>query len=157
MCICKYACFRGRASRSEFWCWMLFVAVVAGLLFGVAATLVAIRSAAGPETPDNPLNWLSQIIFPVMVLLGVFLLFCLLPTIAIAVRRLRDTGNRPWLIGIPIAFLVGSYHPLLDLALSGMSPDQPTDIPFPLSYIYLTVTMGICLYFVCLLTKKSIF
>ena len=36
-------CFGGNASRSEFWSWALFVAVVSGILFGVAATLAFVR------------------------------------------------------------------------------------------------------------------
>lgn len=153
-CIGRYAIFRGRTSRREFWHWMLFVAVVAGLLFGIAATLVAIRSAAGPDTPDNPLNWLSLVIGPVMVVLGLFLLFSLLPTLAAAVRRLRDAGYSPWLAAIPMTFLIGAYHPLLDIALSGMDPTPP-EIPLPLSSAYLLLTLMVCLVFAFLLTKSS--
>lgn len=154
-CVGRYAIFRGRTSRREFWHWMLFVAVVAGVLFGIAATLVAIRSAAGPDTPDNPLNWLSSIIGPVMAVLGLFLLFSLLPTLAAAVRRLRDAGYSPWLAAIPVAFLIGAYHPLLDIALSGMDPTTPPEIPLPLSSAYLLLTLMICLVFAFLLTRKK--
>lgn len=153
-CLRKYVCFRGRASQSEFWYWALFVAVIAGLLFGVALLLVIIRSAAGSDTPDNPLNWFSYIIYPLMVLLGVFLLFCLLPTLAAAVRRLRDAGYSPWLAVIPVAFLVGAYHPLLVVALSGMD-STPPEIPLPLCFAYLAATGIVCIAFALLLTRKS--
>ena len=153
-CLRKYACFRGRASQSEFWYWVLFVAVVAGVLFGMAAMLALIRSAAGPDTMENPLNWFSYIIYPIMVLLGAFLLFCLLPTLAAGTRRLRDAGYRPWLMVIPVALVIGAYHPLLDVALSGMD-DTPPEIPLPLSLAYLFVTGAVCLVFALMLTKKS--
>lgn len=154
-CIGKYACFRGRASRSEFWLWMLFVAVVAGVLFGAAVVLVTIRSAAGPDRPDNPLEWISGVVGVLMILLGVFLLFCLLPTLAAGARRLRDAGCHPWLLAIPVVLLIGTYHPLLDLALSGMD-DTPLEIPFPLSCGYLALTAIVCLIFAALLFKKSL-
>ena len=154
-CLRKYVCFRGRASQSEFWYWVLFVAVVAGVLFGVAAMLALIRSAAGPDTMENPLNWFSYIIYPLMVLLGLFLLFSLLPTLAAASRRLRDAGYSPWLAVIPVVFLIGACHPLLVVALSGMD-NTPPEIPLPLCFAYLAVTGVICIAFAFLLTKKSI-
>lgn len=154
-CLRKYVGFRGKAPQSEFWCWALFVVVVAGLLFGVALLLVFIRSAAGPDTPDNPLNWLGYIIYPLMVLLGQFLLFSLLPTLAAASRRLRDAGYSPWLAVIPVVFLIGACHPLLVVALSGMD-NTPPEIPLPLCFAYLAVTGVICIAFAFLLTKKSL-
>ena len=86
--------------------------------------------------------------------LGVFLLFCLLPTLAAGTRRLRDAGYRPWLMVIPVVLVIGTYHPLLDVALSGMD-DTPLEIPLPLSLAYLFVTGAVCLVFALMLTKKS--
>lgn len=54
-CIGKYVGFCGNASRSEFWSWVLFVAVVSGMLFGMAAMLAFIRNSGGPDTTSNPL------------------------------------------------------------------------------------------------------
>ena len=90
-----------------------------------------------------------------MAVRGLFLLFSLLPTLAAAVRRLRDAGYSPWLAAIPVAFLIGAYHPLLDIALSGMDPTTPPEIPLPLSSAYLLLTLMICLVFAFLLTRKK--
>jgi len=133
---------------------VLFVSAVAVPLLGAVLLMVIIRSAAGTDTLDNPLNWLSYIIQPLMVLLGLFLLFCLLPTLAAAVRRLRDAGYSPWLMAIPVAMLIGAYHPFLVVALSGMD-DTPPEIPLPLCFAYLAATGVVCLVFILLLTRKS--
>lgn len=46
-CLNKYATFSGRASRSEYWYFSLFVTLVAVILGGMGALLL------GPD-PDNP-------------------------------------------------------------------------------------------------------
>ena len=103
----------------------------------------AARNSVGPDTSSNPLYWFSSMIFPIFMLLALFLLFCLLPTLAVAVRRLRDAGYHPWIIIIPVLLLIGSYHPALVIALSGMD-STPPEIPLPYCYAYLTVTALVC-------------
>ncbi len=151
-CLGKYVSFGGNATRSEFWSWALFVAVVSGVLFGAAAMLAFIRGCAGPDTASNPLHWLSSIIFPILVLFGLFLLFCLLPTLAVIVRRLRDAGFHPWIVIFPLLLLVCSFHPALVVALSGMD-GTPPEIPLPYCYAYLALTAAVCLLYVIFLAK----
>ncbi|MGN6388959.1 MAG: DUF805 domain-containing protein [Burkholderiaceae bacterium] len=67
-CFVKYADFRGRASRSEFWWWSLFTLVV-----GVSLATISDR-----------LNL-------------AFTLATLLPGCAVTARRLHDTGHSGWL------------------------------------------------------------
>ena len=87
----KYAEFSGRAGRAEFWWWTLFNVLVLSAL--------------------NVLN-----VFPVgenaylgSVLAGLWSVGVLLPNLAVAVRRLRDTGrdwrNIFWIL-LPIAGLI---------------------------------------------------
>lgn len=66
-CFKKYAEFDGRASRSEFWYWMLFCGVANGSL--------------------GTLNWKLAFAFGVAVWL---------PTIAVAARRLHDINKSGW-------------------------------------------------------------
>jgi len=66
-CFSKYADFNGRASRSEFWWWVLFV-----FLASAAASIVS------------------------PMLSGLFSLAVLLPNIAVAARRLHDTDRSGW-------------------------------------------------------------
>ena len=153
-CVGKYVCFSGNASRSEFWSWVLFVAVVSGVLFGAAVIVAFIRSCAGPDTVSNPLYWLSSVIFYIFMLLGLFLLFCLLPTLAVAVRRLRDAGYHPWIIIFPVLLLIGSWSPTLIVALSGMGTTPP-EIPLPYCFVYLTFTALVCLLYAVLLFRET--
>ncbi|SIS91740.1 Uncharacterized membrane protein YhaH, DUF805 family [Roseivivax lentus] len=79
-CFSKYATFRGRARRSEFWWFILFVTVanmvlsmIDGLLFGTAT--------------DGQ---------PVSILGALFSLAVFLPALAVGVRRLHDIGKSGW-------------------------------------------------------------
>jgi uncharacterized membrane protein YhaH (DUF805 family) len=81
-CFRQYVGFSGRASRSEFWWFLLF-----GLLVGLAAAIVDQRGTIGAL--------ISLVLF--------------LPSLAVGVRRLHDAGHSGWwlLIGlVPIAGLV---------------------------------------------------
>lgn len=80
VCFIKYAQFDGRASRSEFWWFALFVTLVAGAL-----------------------EYLSQ------NLSAIFLIAVLLPLLAAGTRRLRDSGKSGWLqlyLLVPVGGLV---------------------------------------------------
>ena len=73
-CLAKYVMFSGRSARSEFWYWQLFL-VVAGL--------VAMIFDAGLGLHRNPIG-------------SLFWLLTLVPSIAVAVRRLHDVGRSGW-------------------------------------------------------------
>jgi uncharacterized membrane protein YhaH (DUF805 family) len=83
-CLQNYATFSGRARRSEFWFFMLFnllVQVVAGVVDSMILGVGAIGAIAT---------------------LGLFL-----PNLAVAVRRLHDTGRSGWLILVGLIPLIG--------------------------------------------------
>ena len=147
-CIRRYFCFKGKASRSEFWQWVLFVVCSFILLLTATCLLLLIQHKANYAKAMNVVVWISQ------MLILAFLLFSIPPSLAVCVRRLRDAGFRPWIIVFPILLLIGRYHPFLDLALSGMD-DTPPDMPLPLSCGYLTFTALVCLLFIVLLSWKS--
>jgi len=71
-CFRKYAEFKGRASRAEYW-WFVLFAILAYIAAGIVAT--ALENAAPT----------------VLLLLGL-----LLPSLSVAVRRLHDTGRPGW-------------------------------------------------------------
>ena len=77
----KYCCFKGRASRSEFWWFCLFT-----LLIQIAVTIV------GKILPA-----MASIISAV---LGLWLL---LPTLGISTRRLHDRNFSGWWQALPLA------------------------------------------------------
>jgi uncharacterized membrane protein YhaH (DUF805 family) len=79
-----YAAFDGRASRAEFWYWYLFVVGVQLALVVPSASLAAATASAEDGVPP---------VFVVgFVLAGLFYLAVILPTLAVACRRLHDAG-----------------------------------------------------------------
>ncbi len=80
VCLTKYAEFDGRASRSEFWWFFLFVGLVSSALVYVSETLGS-----------------------------VFLIAMLLPLLAAGARRLRDAGHSGWwqlFLPVPVGGIV---------------------------------------------------
>lgn len=81
----KYVTFSGRATRSEFWYWQLFV-ILLGFVTGVFDAVLF------PDTYFMPINTLAS--------LGM-----ILPGIAVSVRRLHDVNRSGWwylLVCLPI-------------------------------------------------------
>jgi len=71
----KYATFNGRAVRSEYWFWVLFTVIVLIILNIIRFTVSAVGGSA------------LQLLFE---------LATLLPSIAVAARRLHDTDRSGW-------------------------------------------------------------
>jgi uncharacterized membrane protein YhaH (DUF805 family) len=82
----KYAFFEGRASRSEYWWWVLFVVLVA-----IAASII---DAAGTLGLASALTGLGL----------------LLPNIAVSVRRLHDIGKSGWNVLWGLVPIVGGLY-----------------------------------------------
>ena len=80
----RYVAFDGRASRAEFWYWYLFVV-------GVLLILIIPSASIGSATasPDGSVGPVFVVGF---VIAGLFYAAVLLPTIAVACRRLHDAG-----------------------------------------------------------------
>lgn len=103
-CLNKYATFSGRASRSEYWYFSLFVTLVAVILGGMGALLL------GPD-PDNP-SAASLVLF---IGVGVFYLAMFLPLIGVGVRRLHDRNMSGWWF---LGFLVLGSIPFVGFLFS---------------------------------------
>ena len=80
----KYAVFSGRAPRLEFWLFTLINVVVA-LVLGILGVLVA---------------W-------IVYLEVLFALAVLIPSLAVTVRRLHDTGRSGWWYFVVLIPLIG--------------------------------------------------
>jgi uncharacterized membrane protein YhaH (DUF805 family) len=72
----NYVTFSGRASRSEYWYWVLFA------ILGSVATAIIDRSLFDTST-ISPLN-------------AIFGLVCFLPGLAVSFRRLHDIDRTGW-------------------------------------------------------------
>ncbi len=91
----RYAQFSGRASRSEFWWFQLFVVIVLipSNVLGFIASYTGSSTLALISTGVGALVWLAIIV----------------PMIAVTVRRLHDTDRSGWwylLMLVPIVGLV---------------------------------------------------
>ncbi|MCI4670559.1 MAG: DUF805 domain-containing protein [Bacteroidia bacterium] len=85
----KYADFSGRARRSEYWYFQLF-----SFLISLALTLM-----------DTFLGFNES---GFGILSGIFSLALLIPSLAVGVRRLHDTGRSGWFLLIGLIPLIGA-------------------------------------------------
>lgn len=93
----RYAQFDGRASRAEFWWFYLANIIVAVVLYAVAAILGQVSS-----------------VFAVLaiLLLTVYWLGLIVPSLAVAVRRLHDTDKSGWFL---LLYLIPCAGPIIIL------------------------------------------
>jgi uncharacterized membrane protein YhaH (DUF805 family) len=81
----QYADFNGRARRKEYWMFVLF-----NVIFSIATQLLdGILGLASFEEGNGPINI-------------IYTLALLVPSLAVAVRRMHDVGKSGWFILIPI-------------------------------------------------------
>ncbi len=97
----NYANFNGRASRQEYWMFVLF-----NIIFAVVAMVV-----------DGVLG-LGFIIYLL------YMLAVLIPGIAVFVRRMHDIGKSGWWFFISLIPLIGGIWLLVLLATDGSSEDN---------------------------------
>lgn len=102
-----YADFSGRARRTEYWMFVLF-----NFIFALAALLI-----------DNifRLTFVQEIPYGVVYLL--YIIAMMLPSLAVAVRRLHDTGKSGWMFLISLIPIVGGIW-LLVLMCTDSKPNE---------------------------------
>ncbi|WP_111733242.1 DUF805 domain-containing protein [Roseovarius amoyensis] len=125
----KYATFSGRASRSEFW-WFVLAYVIGMLVVSLA---------------------------PVLPLLYVLALF--VPMLAVGFRRLQDTGRPGWYFLIPSLYnlamrFLGFGNPEID-PTSGMPTELPSTGGMVLSAIFGLIGLAIAVVYIYWLTRPS--
>ncbi len=90
----KYAGFRGRATRSEYWLFVL-ASLVVSIVVGIVGSVLGLTIGEGAGAPN--------------ILILAYTLAVMLPSIAVMVRRFHDAGHSGWmalLILIPIIGLI---------------------------------------------------
>ncbi|UZE49813.1 DUF805 domain-containing protein [Rhodopseudomonas sp. P2A-2r] len=81
----KYATFAGRATRAEYWLFML-------VLFGISAVALVLDAAVSSPFSQST------------IFIGITYLVHFLPNLAVTVRRLHDTGHSGWWVLVcPVA------------------------------------------------------
>jgi len=103
----KYAVFSGRARRKEYWFFVLFnvlISIVLGFIDGLIGTY-------NPETGFG-------------ILSGVYTLAIILPSIAVGVRRLHDTGRSGWWLLVSFVPVIGALVLLYFLVQDSKAGDN---------------------------------
>jgi uncharacterized membrane protein YhaH (DUF805 family) len=98
----KYVDFQGRSRRSEFWLWVL-VRIAVGAVLGTISISV-LMSGMNFQNPD-PSQFVGRY-FSVMPIVQLVNLGLLLPTIAVAVRRLHDINRTGWWVIMPVVVAI---------------------------------------------------
>lgn len=104
----KYADFSGRARRSEYWLFTLFIVLVE-----IAYFILVSAIGGGTSGNMNPIG---------MVLSGLYFLFVLgilIPSLAVSFRRLHDTDRSAWWLLIALLPFVGGLVLLVFTVLPG--------------------------------------
>lgn len=105
-CFSKYGDFTGRAQRAEYWWFVLF-------WFGVLALLNIVQLEA---------------------VAGIFSLVILIPSIAVAVRRLHDVGMSGWwylLVLVPVLGMLALLYFFIQRGESGTNKYGPDPLADP--------------------------
>ncbi len=102
----KYAVFAGRARRKEYWMFTLFNLLI---LIGLGIIEGALGIGAGGDQS---------------VLAGLYSLAVLIPSLAVSVRRLHDTGRSGWWLLIVLVPIVGLITLLVFMVMDSQAGDN---------------------------------
>lgn len=104
----NYCNFSGRASRSEFWWFQLFLLIVSSVASGLSYAI----------SGNDVLSYIINLIF-------------FLPGLGLSVRRLHDTGKSGWLYLLNLVICIGSIILIVFYAKeSDMFTNEYGDVPY---------------------------
>lgn len=105
----QYADFSGRARRREYWMFTLIHFVVMTVLY-IPILISLLSMSTETEMSDGAPDFsdLSPVTFIFMGLYFLYALATLVPSLAVAIRRLHDTGKTGWMYLVSLIPLVGS-------------------------------------------------
>ena len=92
-CIRKYATFRGRATRAEYWWFSLFNTLLGMVVYA------AVQHLMGTEAADGAASIVQLVLF--------------LPMLAVGVRRLHDIDFRGWWMLLGLTDKVEAVYPVV--------------------------------------------
>lgn len=101
----KYASWKGRATRAEFWWWQLFTVIVT-LPFNIIYNVGSQGALESAMTSGNQGEFLSALFGASFIPLALVSLAIFLPSLAVTIRRLHDidrSGGWYWFILLPFA------------------------------------------------------
>jgi uncharacterized membrane protein YhaH (DUF805 family) len=114
----KYATFSGRARRKEYWLWQLFMILLFGVLMAwLIGSIGPIPQGATPDEIAARAQGVPAATWPITAIaLASLALF--LPSLAVTVRRIHDSGNSGWWILISLT-AIGSLVILVFALIDG--------------------------------------
>ncbi len=115
----KYATFTGRASRSEYWWWVL-VSVAVGIVLNNFVGAPLILDSTGSFGPGATLRAILLLIWGVGTLV---------PSLALSVRRLHDANFSGWLLLFGLVPFLGAAALLVFMVQPSDSAGQRFDQP----------------------------
>lgn len=104
----QYTDFSGRARRKEYWMYTLF-----NVLFSIAAMVIDNVLGLSFELQGQSMGYGYVYVL--------YVLFVLIPGLAVAVRRLHDVGKSGWFLLIGLIPLIGSIWLLVLFCTDGES------------------------------------
>lgn len=114
----KYTVFTGRARRAEYWYFVLFNAIIS-IILGILGKAIGVFNIT-VGTIGSEINILSAI----------YGLVVFLPSLAVCVRRLHDTGKSGWMILLNLIPLIGTIW-ILVLMIKDSTPGDNEYGPNP--------------------------
>lgn len=104
--------YRGRASRSGYW-WFILFTVIVWVAWDVIIFVIT------PSSPAAPSVLITVLLLVIAVLVVIVAIYVGLAELALLVRRLHDTGRSGWWVLIGLAPLVGAIMLLVFTLLEG--------------------------------------
>ncbi len=109
----KYATFSGRARRSEYWYWILFLVVVSLVAAGLDNVFKL-------QISNLPYGWIYLVVSLALII----------PTIAVTFRRLHDTDRSGWWWALTLVCGIGGIIVLVFCLIDGTpGPNKYGDSP----------------------------
>ena len=115
----NYANFSGRARRKEYWMFTLFFFLITVVIYFLFALLAFFMAGDLINLMDN--EWVPVVLgFSVII----YFLIHLIPSIAVTVRRLYDTGKSGWLYLLTFIPYIGSLIIFIFTVIEGNKGDN---------------------------------
>lgn len=109
----RYADFKGRSQRKEYWMFVLLYIIVSLVFFALMAAGGAFDADGAAQAEPGVAFWLGAGLFLI------FVLGSLIPSLAVMVRRFHDQDKSGWFILLNFVPYVGGIILLVFMVLDG--------------------------------------
>ena len=119
----KYATFSGRASRSEYWWWVLVSFIVSAVL----NVIMLVGGAAGAEVGADGTSVPGPGMVIGLILAAIWFIAVIVPSLALSVRRLHDANFSGWMLLLGFVPFVGGIILLVFMVMEAKPAGQRFD------------------------------